>query len=150
MFDKIKANLTISVVVALLVVALIALSIVWYQHREVKDLTVAGAQKDGIIAQQQGAASQAQAVIKNQQGTAALTDQSWITLDGMHGANAANQQQVVDATQSQLDAIAEKYKNQPVTPENTAAKEKEVAAAQIDGLWKTYCNTAPDKSACAQ
>ncbi len=55
---------------------------------------------------------------------------------------------VQQATTTKVATIKTQYKAQPATPANAAAEAAEIDAAQIDGLWSTYCTGTSTDTTC--
>jgi FtsZ-interacting cell division protein ZipA len=131
-------------------IILVVAGVLWYQHHEVKNLTQQNAADKTTIAAQGAAASEAATTIKNTGAISGFTDQGAQAIEKKTDNNAAQQAQVAQQTDATVAAIKQKYNQQPKTPQAAVAEDKEVAQAQIDGLWQTFCNTAPDQSSDCQ
>lgn len=145
----ITAEVKMAIVGAIVVIALIAGGVIWYQHKEVGKLNQANGAASAVIGEQKAAASEAHTTITNQQQSAQATDAGNIAIQQAPVKNEQQQAQVQQQTDTTISTINQQYSQLPKTDANAAAQDKAIAQAQIDGLWKTYCNVEPQSAQCA-
>lgn len=149
MFEDLKLDAKLIGAGIFLAVVLIVVGVMYFQHRTIDNLKKGDVVKDTTIKLQQGAASDAAATINNQQAIDKNTDQGNQAINQSKDTNAAKQAAVEQKTAGAVAEVKKKYAAQPKTPENVTAEDKEVARAQINGLWETYCNTTDRVEDCA-
>lgn len=144
--------LNLKLIAAGIVVALVAIAagVIWYQHREVGNLNKKNGADQVVIADQQQAGSEAHATINNQQASAQATDAGNIAIQQAPVKNEQQQAQVQQQTDTTVSNIQQQYSTLPKTDQNAVAEDHAIAQAQIDGLWKTYCNVEPQAAQCSQ
>jgi hypothetical protein len=146
MFENIKLDAKLIGAGIFVTLCLIVAGVLWYQHREVKNLNNAVIASSSTIAAQAAAASEASAVIANQQKSAVITDQGNAAIIAAPAQNQAKQDAIQAKTDSTIAQIQQQYSVQPKTDANAKAEDEAIASAQIDGLWKTYCAMSGDAS----
>jgi FtsZ-interacting cell division protein ZipA len=143
-------NLKLIVAGILVAIAAIAAGVIWYQHREVGSLNKQNGADKVVIADQQQAASEAHTTINNQQQSAQVTDAGNVAIQQAPVKNEQQQATVQQQTDTTISTIKQQYNTLPKTDQNAVAEDQAIAQAQIDGLWKTYCNVEPQAAQCSQ
>lgn len=146
----ITAEVKMAIAAVIAVIALIAGGVIWYQHKEVGKLNQQTGADKVVIADQQQAGSEAHATINNQQASAQATDAGNVAIQQAPVKNEQQQAQVQQQTDTTVKNIQQQYNTLPKTDQNAAAEDHAIAQAQIDGLWKTFCNVEPQSAQCSQ
>lgn len=144
MFEDIKLDAKLIGAGIFVTVCLIVAGVLWYQHREVKNLNNAVVAASSTIAAQAAAASEASTVIANQEKSAQITDAGNQAIMAAPAQNQAKQDAIQSKTDTTIAQIQQQYITQPKTDTNAKAEDIAIATAQADGMWQTYCAMSGD------
>jgi hypothetical protein len=144
MFENIKLDAKLIGAGIFVALCLVVIGVIWFQHREVKNLNVQAGAASSTIAAQAAAASEASSVIVNQQKSNAITDAGNQAIIAAPAQNQAKQDAIQSKTDSAIAQIQTQYNSQPKTDANAKAEDLAIATAQVDGMWQTYCAMSGD------
>lgn len=147
MFDSIKTNIKLVLLGGAVVLILIVLGVLYYQHKKIEVITSENSNLTTAV--QTG-----DTTIKQDAQTAAVTDT--VVTDSVNDTKAVdNQVKVVVQERDQKKAdVVKKYDNlpKPVTQVDQAAQDKarsdELSRVQIQSIWQAYCIAAPADAKC--